>query len=232
MTLEGLSWFVDDTVMRDLQGVKGVGQVQRVGGVTREIQVDLDPDRLAALGITAGDVNNAAARDQRRPLRRPRRARARRNRRSAPWAAPARSTSSPRPGSSCPAAARRGCPTSRRVEDGYEEPRDFARMDGTTPVVSFSIFRAKGASDVTVAEDVRRAPGRARRRASGCQLHADRRRRARDQGQLQLGDGEPDRGRRAGHRRRAAVPAQLARHAARGDRPAALRSSRPSRRCR
>jgi len=57
MTMEGLSWFIDDVVMRDLQGVKGIGRVERVGGVKREIQVNLDPDRLAALGITAGDVN-------------------------------------------------------------------------------------------------------------------------------------------------------------------------------
>ena len=57
MTLEGLSWFVDDTVTRDLQGIRGIGRIERIGGVTREIRVSLDPDRLAALGITAADVN-------------------------------------------------------------------------------------------------------------------------------------------------------------------------------
>ena len=57
MTPEELSWFVDDTVIRALQGVKGVSQVQRIGGVDREIRVALDPDRLLAFGITAGDVN-------------------------------------------------------------------------------------------------------------------------------------------------------------------------------
>jgi hydrophobic/amphiphilic exporter-1 (mainly G- bacteria), HAE1 family len=57
LTLEQLSWYVDDVVVRQLQGLKGVGRVERIGGVKREIQVRLDPDRLMALGITAADVN-------------------------------------------------------------------------------------------------------------------------------------------------------------------------------
>ncbi len=56
-TIEELSWFIDDTVARELQAVKGVAEVRRVGGVDREIRVALDPDRLLALGITAGDVS-------------------------------------------------------------------------------------------------------------------------------------------------------------------------------
>ena len=43
--------------MRALQGVKGVSQIERIGGVDREIRIALDPDRLLAFGITAGDVN-------------------------------------------------------------------------------------------------------------------------------------------------------------------------------
>ncbi len=57
MTLEELSWFIDDTVARKLQGVRGVAQVSRVGGVKREIRVSLIPEQLLALGITAGEVN-------------------------------------------------------------------------------------------------------------------------------------------------------------------------------
>ncbi|MFN3550017.1 MAG: efflux RND transporter permease subunit, partial [Mesorhizobium sp.] len=62
MTLEELSWFVDDVVIRKLQGLKGVARVDRNGGVTREIKVEIDPDRLRALGATAGDINRALAR--------------------------------------------------------------------------------------------------------------------------------------------------------------------------
>ena len=56
MTPEELSWFVDDTVVRALQGVKGVSQIERFGGVDREIRIALDPTGCW-LGITAGDVN-------------------------------------------------------------------------------------------------------------------------------------------------------------------------------
>ena len=42
----------------------GVGQVNRIGGVTREVRVDLDPDRMAALGVTAGEVSSQLVRTQ------------------------------------------------------------------------------------------------------------------------------------------------------------------------
>jgi hydrophobe/amphiphile efflux-1 (HAE1) family protein len=56
-TPEQLSWFVDDVVTRALQGVRGVAQVERIGGADREILVSLDPDRLQAVGLTAVDVS-------------------------------------------------------------------------------------------------------------------------------------------------------------------------------
>src|SRR5262249_33654293 len=52
-----LSWFVDDTVIRNLQGIRGVARVERIGGVEREILVSLDPDRLQAAGLTVVDVS-------------------------------------------------------------------------------------------------------------------------------------------------------------------------------
>jgi multidrug efflux pump subunit AcrB len=54
---EALSWFVDNTIARRLLGVKGVGSVVRVGGVTRQVEVALDPLKLQALGATAADVS-------------------------------------------------------------------------------------------------------------------------------------------------------------------------------
>ena len=56
-TPEQLSWFVDNTVTKRLLAVSGVAQVQRGGGVNREIRIELDPARMQALGITAVDVN-------------------------------------------------------------------------------------------------------------------------------------------------------------------------------
>ena len=57
MDAEALSWFVDNDVSRKLLSVRGVGAVNRVGGVTREVRVALDPSRLQALGATAADIS-------------------------------------------------------------------------------------------------------------------------------------------------------------------------------
>ncbi len=153
MTLEGLSWFIDDTVARDLQGINGIGRIERIGGVTREIRVSLDPDRLASLGITAGDVNRqlrATSADlsggrgevgaQEQAIR---------------TLAGARTLEQlERTRLVLPGGRELRLSDVARIEDAFEEPRDFARMDGTTPVVSFAIYRAKGASEVTVADAV------------------------------------------------------------------------------
>ena len=53
----GLSWFVDDTVTKAMLAVRGVGSVARVGGVTREVRVEVDPTRLLALNATVADIS-------------------------------------------------------------------------------------------------------------------------------------------------------------------------------
>ena len=57
MDNETLSWFIDDEISRTLLSVKGVGAVNRVGGVNREIQVLIDPIKLKGLGITVVDLS-------------------------------------------------------------------------------------------------------------------------------------------------------------------------------
>jgi multidrug efflux pump subunit AcrB len=148
MTLEELSWFVDDTVIRKLQGLKGVARVDRYGGVTREIKVDLDPDRLNALGVTAGDVNRAlkaanvdltggsgkfSNRDQ------------------AIRALGGAKSVEDLEALEIPLSAGRMVKLSdiATVTDAWAEPKSFARVNNQT-VVSFGIFRAKGESDVEV----------------------------------------------------------------------------------
>ncbi len=153
MTLEGLSWYIDDSVIRALQGVPGVGRVERVGGVTREIRVSLLPDRLASLGITAGDVNRqllatsvdlAGGRGELGGKEQSIRTLA-----GATTLAGLAATPIVLPGG-----REARLSDVAEITDTAEEPRGFARLNGDTPVVSFSIFRAKGASDVTVAEAV------------------------------------------------------------------------------
>ena len=57
MTLEQLSWFVDDTVSKRLLAIEGMAAVERWGGVDREIRVTLDPYKMQALGVTATQIN-------------------------------------------------------------------------------------------------------------------------------------------------------------------------------
>src|SRR3546814_2488574 len=52
-----LSWFVDREVARAMYGVHGVAQVKRVGGIDRQVRVDLDPAALQALGVKIGRAN-------------------------------------------------------------------------------------------------------------------------------------------------------------------------------
>ncbi|MDA1073922.1 MAG: efflux RND transporter permease subunit [Proteobacteria bacterium] len=57
MDEESLSWFVDNVVSRKLTAIQGLASVTRLGGVSREIRVEIDPTKLAALGLTAADVS-------------------------------------------------------------------------------------------------------------------------------------------------------------------------------
>jgi len=57
MTLEQLSWYIDNTAAKRLLGMEGIAAVGRVGGVDRVIRVMLDPVALQAQGITAAQVN-------------------------------------------------------------------------------------------------------------------------------------------------------------------------------
>ncbi len=54
---EALSWFVDNNVTKAMLAVRGVGSVARVGGVTREVRVELDPARLLAFNATAAVIS-------------------------------------------------------------------------------------------------------------------------------------------------------------------------------
>lgn len=145
LSAEEISWYVDDVVARDLQSVKGVSKVERIGGVDREIRVALNPDRLLSLGITAADVNKqlrathvdlaggrgeVGAREQ-----------------SIRTLAGSSSVEEL-------AATTIALPGGRKVRldelgtvtDSAAESRTFARFNGE-PVVGFSVSRSKGASD-------------------------------------------------------------------------------------
>ncbi|TGD94893.1 efflux RND transporter permease subunit [Methylobacterium nonmethylotrophicum] len=154
MTPEDLSWFVDDVVARQIQGLRGVGGVERLGGVAREVRVTLKPDRLLALGITAADVNRqlrltsadmaggrAEVGGQEQSIR----------------TLAASSTLETLAATSIvlPGGRKVRLDDLATLSDGAEEPRTFARLNGE-PVVAFAISRASGASDASVGEVVAR----------------------------------------------------------------------------
>ncbi len=154
MTIEQLSWYVDDVVIKRLQAIPGMAAVSRGGGVSREIRVILDPTKLQALGITAAQVNsqlrqvnlNAAGgrteiAGSEQSLRVLGNARNAYNLGDADIAIGGGRTIK--------------LSSIAEVRDLYAEQRNLGVMDGRQ-VLSFAIQRAKGASDVKVFEAVQK----------------------------------------------------------------------------
>jgi multidrug efflux pump subunit AcrB len=56
---EALSWFMDDTLGKRFMAIDGVGKFGRVGGVNREVRIEVDPVKLASLNVTAADISGA-----------------------------------------------------------------------------------------------------------------------------------------------------------------------------
>ncbi|KGJ23692.1 efflux RND transporter permease subunit [Paracoccus sanguinis] len=150
-SIEELSKFVEDVIGRQLSTVDGVGQVSRIGGADRQIEVALDPDRLLALGLTAAGVSQelrakninmgggrgdlAGTEYSIRTLG------------SADTVAQLSAT---------PISLGAGGRTVRldqlgTVIDGPSEERSFALLDGR-PVVAFGVYRATGKSDLVAGD--------------------------------------------------------------------------------
>ncbi len=155
MTVEELSWFVDDTVTRALQGKPGIGRVDRYGGAEREIRIELDPIKMGSYGITALQVSqqlrqtNADLGSGRSEIAGTEQAiRTLGDQATVEQLA---NTSIALPSGQHVRLSQLG-----EIIDTYEEPRSFTRTDGA-PTVSLGVFRAKGASDVSATEVAEKA---------------------------------------------------------------------------
>lgn len=153
-TPEQLSYFVDDVVKRALQGVRGVAQVERIGGVEREILVSLDPDRLQAAGLTAVNVSQIL-RGTNVDLAGGR-AEIGKNDQAIRTLAGAK-TLNELAGTMIPlfGGGEVRLDDLGTVTDTIADRRTFARFSGE-PVVALGIKRSKGASDVVVAAAVQK----------------------------------------------------------------------------
>ena len=152
-SVDELTYLVDEIVARDLATGKGVGKVESFGSADREIHVELEPDRLLALGITAADVSNQL--------------RARNVDIGGGRGELAGQEFSIRAlGSADTVSELAATPISlssdRKVRlsdlgavvDGASEQRTFAMLDGQS-VVAFGVFRATGASDLVAGDSAK-----------------------------------------------------------------------------
>jgi multidrug efflux pump subunit AcrB len=152
---EALSWFVDDAAAKRLLAVPGVGAVSRVGGVSREVAIALDPVKLQSLGATAADIS--------RQLREVQRESAGGRTDLGGGEQSVRTL-----GNVASAEELRAMELSlsdgRRIRldrlatvaDTVAEPRALALLNGQ-PVVGFEVMRSRGASEVEVGAGVQQA---------------------------------------------------------------------------
>ena len=153
MNDEALSWFIDHDVAKKLLSARGVGSVSRVGGVTREVRIELDPARMLALNVTAAEIS--------RQLRRIQQDAAggrtdiggiEQTVRTLATVASAEELAA----MEIPLADGRIIRLDRvaRIDDTVTEQRSGALLDGK-PVVAFEVTRSRGIGAVTVMNNVR-----------------------------------------------------------------------------
>ncbi len=173
MDEEALSWFVDNDISRRLLTVRGVGAVNRVGGVSREIRVALDPARLQALGATAAEISRQLGQVQTE---------------SASGRTDLGGGEQPVRTLATVSTAREiaqlelsiggtgGAPSRRlrladvaTVSDTIAEPRAAALLNGK-PVVGFEVSRSRGESEVAVGAAVHQALAELKKQRPDLQL--------------------------------------------------------------
>jgi len=148
-----LSWFIDNDVSKELLAASGVSKVTRVGGVDREVHIELDPTKMNSMGVTAADVSRllrTATQDG---------SGGRTEFSGTEQAVRALGTvKSVEEIAKLPLALSNGqriiLGDVARVTDTSAEQRQLALLDGK-PVVSFQVFRSTGTSEVDVAKAVR-----------------------------------------------------------------------------
>lgn len=152
MSVEDLSWFVDDTITKRLSDIQGVSAISRIGGLEREITVAADPIVLSGLQLSIPQLSQQIAGIQQdsaggeaevgtttqtiRVLGAVERARELNDLQIA-----------------VPTGGTQALGRMAEVTDGAADPSSVAKLDGKT-VVAFNITRSRGASEVEVTKRV------------------------------------------------------------------------------
>ena len=150
MSVEDLSWFVDDTVTKRLSDISGVSTVSRVGGLQREITVAADPIALSGLKFSISQLSQQIAGIQQDS--------------SGGEAEVGNTTQTIRVLGAVertkelndlqvavPTGGTQALGRMAKITDGAADPSSVAKLDGQT-VVAFNITRSRGASEVDVME--------------------------------------------------------------------------------
>ncbi len=150
MSVEDLSWFVDDTVTKRLSDIPGVSTVSRVGGLQREITVAADPIALSGLKFSISQLSQQIAGIQQDS--------------SGGEAEVGNTTQTIRVLGAVeranelndlqvavPTGGTQALGRMAEITDGAADPSSIAKLDGQT-VVAFNITRSRGASEVDVME--------------------------------------------------------------------------------
>ncbi|MES1965876.1 efflux RND transporter permease subunit [Psychrobacter sp. AH5] len=149
MSVEDLSWFVDDTITKRLSDIPGVSSVGRIGGLEREITVAADPIALSGLQFSIVQLSQQIAGIQQDS--------------SGGEAEVGKTTQTIRVLGAVERADELNdlqitVPTTgttqalgrlAQITDGAADPTSIAKLDGKT-VVAFDITRSRGASEVEV----------------------------------------------------------------------------------
>jgi HAE1 family hydrophobic/amphiphilic exporter-1 len=169
MSTTELSWFIDNTIARTLQAETGVSKIDRLGGADREINILVDPDRLAAQGLTAAQVNDALATAN---IDAPGGRVTIGGREQTLRVLGAAVTVDQIRNLSIPAAGGRYVRLSdvADVGDGAAEARGLALLDGK-PVVGFEVSKTKLASEVSTEDSVDAAVKRIEAQYKGVTIH-------------------------------------------------------------
>ena len=152
MSVEDLSWFVDDTITKRLSDIPGVSKVGRIGGLNREITVAADPIALSGLQFSIVQLSQQLAGIQQDS--------------SGGEAEVGNTTQTIRVLGSVdradglndlqitmPTGSTQALGRMTTITDGAADPSSIAKLDGQT-VVAFDITRSRGASEVEVMERV------------------------------------------------------------------------------
>ena len=152
---QDLSWFVDNSVTKRLLNVPGVGAVKRMGGVNREIRIELNAEKMTALRVTAAEISRQLRLvQQEAPGGRGDVSGAEQSVRTIATVKTAAELAQ----LDLPLADGRHIRLDQvaTILDTVAEPRAIATQDGLR-VVGFEVFRTKGASELDVAKGVRAA---------------------------------------------------------------------------